>query len=192
SLRAARVAGLPLAAGLAGLADCTCVRAAALRGAGLLEGDLLEPVLLEAFWLDAALLGVFLLAALVDADWPGAAFVDALRAPPPEGLASGALSAARTDFDAPDCAFAARRAPSRGAAGAAGIGPPSTASRNRRSARSSSTISRCAASTSVRVGMPSVEHICSTGRCMPARRRICASTIRPYTWRNSCDRAIAA
>src|SRR5690606_11360927 len=120
--------------------------------AGLLEGDLLEPVLLEAFWLDAALLGVFLLAALVDADWPGTAFVDALRAPPPEGLASGALSAARTDFDAPDCVFAAsRRAPWRGDAGAAGIGPPSTASRNRRSARSSSTILRCAASTSVRV-----------------------------------------
>src|SRR5690606_15583858 len=103
SLRAARVVALPLAAGFADLAGRTCLRAAALRGAGLLEGDLLELVLLEAFWLEAALLEVSLLAALLDADWPGATFLDALRATPPERLASGALPVARTDFDAPDC-----------------------------------------------------------------------------------------
>src|SRR5690606_35862769 len=80
SLRAARVADLPLAAVLAGLAACTCLRGAALRGAGLFEVDFFEPVLLEAFWLEAALLEVFLLAAWLDADWPGAAFVDVLRA----------------------------------------------------------------------------------------------------------------
>src|SRR5690606_5610832 len=62
------------------------------------------------------------------------------------------------------------------AAAGAAPGPPSTASRRRRRARSSSTILRCAASTSVRVGMPRVAQTCSTWPCRPARTRICAST----------------
>src|SRR5690606_37283155 len=75
-----------------------------------------------------------------------------------------------------------RRAPAARAGagrGDAAPGPPSTASRRRRIARSSSTILRWAESTSVRVGMPRVAHTCSTWACRPARTRICASTSAP-------------
>src|SRR5690606_19489825 len=78
--------------------------------------------------------------------------------------------------EVPVCAFFAAPAPPDGAAG---CGPPSAASRSRRTARSSSTILRVAASTPVRVRMPSVAQACSTWRCTPPRRRICASTSRP-------------
>src|SRR5690606_39561679 len=54
---------------------------------------------------------------------------------------------------------------------------------------SSSTILRCAPSSSVRVGMSNIAATCSTWACTPARTRICASTSSPYTVRNSGDRA---
>src|SRR5690606_38014101 len=163
----------------------------------VLLADLLAAALPAGFP-EADLAGAALLAVdLATAVFPEAAvFEVVLPAAVPSAPAAAAWAVGRAD--AALRAFVAARlrgrlpSPWRVAAGVAGIGPPSTASRSRRIARSSSTILRCAASTSVRVGMPRVEHICSTCRGMPARRRICASTIRPYTWRNSCDRAIAA
>src|SRR5690606_4526153 len=96
-------------------------------------------------------------------------------------------------FFAAACFFAGPRSPVPGPRFFPGPWSPVPGPRSiRLTTLSNSAIFRCAASTSVRVGMFNCAAACSTWPCTAWRSFICALTMAPYDLRNSGDSATSA